>query len=520
MGFAAADFVVAAALKWTPREDPLTLVEAFLAVSETRPDVKLLLVGDGPLRDVVRERLRSRADRVHLPGYVPYSDLPKYYGAADVLVHPAVSEPWGVSVNEAMACGLPVLAAEGVGAAADLVVEGGTGYSFADGDTRRLAELLQRLAADRDLARRLGQAARARVAEWDYEHAMRELERAVASVSGADVRPEERSVAELLQGENTGPAPQRLSLSVVIPTYRREDVLVRTVEALLRIGQGLPELQELILVDQTRVHEPATASRLDEWSGDGRIRWLRESEPNLTRAMNIGLCQARGDVVLFLDDDIVPGTGLFRGHLDAYRRNSALTAVVGQVLQPEEEPVPRAFVPRGGNLRRFLDFPFFSTKGRLVENVMAGNLSVRRLDSIAIGGFDENFVAPVASRFETEFAKRLVAAGRLIWFEPSASIRHLRAPSGGTRALGSHLSSALPCFGVGDYYYALRSGRGMEKWWYVARKPWREVRTKFHLRHPWWIPVKLVGEVRAFVQALRAVRGGPRLLKGCPGMET
>ena len=52
---------------------------------------------------------------------MPYSQLPDWYGRADVFVHPAPDEPWGVSVTEALACGVPVIAAEGVGAASEMM---------------------------------------------------------------------------------------------------------------------------------------------------------------------------------------------------------------------------------------------------------------------------------------------------------------------------------------------------------------------------------------------------------------
>ena len=144
---------------------------------------------------------------------------------------------------------------------------------------------------------------------------------------------------------------------------------------------------------------------------------------------------------------------------------------------------------------------------------MAGNLSVRRDRALAIGGFDPDFVPPVSFRFETAFAKRLVAAGGRIRFEPAAEVRHLRATRGGTRIHGNHLASASPLHGVGDYVYALKHGRGLERLGYIARRPFREVRTRFHLRHPWFIPVKFVGELRALFMALRLARGARKTLK-------
>jgi glycosyltransferase involved in cell wall biosynthesis len=131
---------------------------------------------------------------------------------------------------------------------------------------------------------------------------------------------------------------------------------------------------------------------------------------------------------------------------------------------------------------------------------------------LAVGGFDENFIPPVSFRFETEFARRLATGGGKIRFEPQAAIRHLRAGSGGTRARGGHMASASPLHGVGDTYYALRCGRGWDRLWHILKRPFREVHTKFHLRHPWWIPVKFIGELRAIRLAVQLNQSGPKLL--------
>jgi GT2 family glycosyltransferase len=302
-------------------------------------------------------------------------------------------------------------------------------------------------------------------------------------------------------------------LSIVIPSYGREQVLVDTIAALEPQRLALGCASELVLVDQTPEHQSAVQQALSQWQQAGRLRWLRLSQPHLTRAMNTGLLQARGEIVLFLDDDIEPASGLLAAHLHAHRHYPRAWAVVGQILQPAQQPEPLLGRPHACPLWRDLDFPFNSTLGGWVENAMAGNLSLNRRRALALGGFDERFPPPVAYRFETEFAKRLIAGGGAIRFVPEASLRHLRAAAGGTRSGGSHLTSASPQHGVGDCYYALRCGRGLQRSWYLLRRPLREVRTRFHLRHPWWIPVKLLGELRALIQALRLSRCAPLLLR-------
>ncbi|MFV0444361.1 MAG: glycosyltransferase family 2 protein [Planctomycetaceae bacterium] len=296
-------------------------------------------------------------------------------------------------------------------------------------------------------------------------------------------------------------------ITLVVPTYQREEVLCETLRAVQRLGGW----SEVVVVDQTPMHTAATTRHLEQGSDAGWLTWVRREEPSIPRAMNAGMLAAAGEIVLFLDDDIIPDERLVQAHVEAHAEFPEAWGVVGQVLQPGEESHSRGeWKPRSGFLAD-LDFPFWSNKRAWVSNVMAGNLSVKRERAIGIGGFDENFEG-VAYRFETEFARRLLRAGGKILFEPAASLRHLRASRGGTRSEGSHLTSASPRHGMGDYYFALRSGWSTEAGQYMLKRPLREVRTRFHLWHPWYIPVKLIGELRAFVQACELARRGPRLM--------
>lgn len=297
------------------------------------------------------------------------------------------------------------------------------------------------------------------------------------------------------------------TISVAIPTFGREEVLVDTIASILADAE-LP--LEILVVDQTPDHEAETERRLSAWDRSGAIRWIRLERPSITAAMNRALVEARGDVVLFLDDDIIPVEGLVAGHA-LVQRDLGIGLVMGQVLQPGEEPSPAPQELPDAGLRRDLGFRFNDTQRRTIANCMACNLSVGRREALAAGGFDENFVA-VAFRFETEFCRRLAARGVSTVFDPRPSIRHLKAARGGTRSFGGHLRSAGPEHGVGDYYFALRGGTRWEALRYTLRRLVREVSTRFHATHPWWIPVKLLGEARALAWALRLARQGPRTL--------
>jgi GT2 family glycosyltransferase len=285
-------------------------------------------------------------------------------------------------------------------------------------------------------------------------------------------------------------------LTIAIPTYERGAVLCETIEQLLALE---PRAGEIVIVDQTPRHPPDVAARLEAWERANAIRVIRLDAPSITRAMNTALREAKNAHVLFLDDDIIPSPHLAGAHSAAFA-DPGVWAVVGQVLQPGETPAhfEEAELRRG--FVRDLEFRFTHDTPCDVQNVMAGNLSVDRARALAIGGFDERYSA-VAYRFETDFALRLVTAGGRIRYEPAASIRHLKAPGGGVRVWGDHRTSASPAHSMGDYYFARRHVPAF--WRYVARRLRSNIATRFHLRHPWTIPAKVVGELRGLVRALR-----------------
>ncbi|MEI7997045.1 MAG: glycosyltransferase, partial [Methylococcaceae bacterium] len=184
MGIGQVDFVVLGVLKFVPREDPLTLLAAYTALVKQYPQTHLILVGDGSLMDdITRLVNEQRLTQVHLPGYLPYSDLASYYSLADVFVHPAKVEPWGVSVNEAMACGLPVIVADTVGAGADLIEEGKTGFVYTAGQPELLAGQLEKLIKDPVCTKAMGLRASERVAEWGYAKTLEQTIKALDYVS-------------------------------------------------------------------------------------------------------------------------------------------------------------------------------------------------------------------------------------------------------------------------------------------------------------------------------------------------
>lgn len=324
-------------------------------------------------------------------------------------------------------------------------------------------------------------------------------------IPGLALRPKKPYIFTMQQEAAIIPEPDAAGVTVAIPTYRRGEVLLRTLNLVFRL---VPAPGEVIVMDQTEQHPPEVERELHSLAEAGRIRWLRFSPPSIPRAMNIGLRQARNAIVLFLDDDVEPVSGLVGAHAARYREGCA--AVCGQVLQPGESPDPAVNQKaRRQGLRADLDFRFCGTREDRLASVISCNLSVVREQALAIGGFDEQFIGS-AYRYETDFARRLLASGNWIRFAPEAAVRHLRLTSGGTRSQGDHLAQPSPLHAVGDYYFALCHAGGMERWSYILRRPIREVCNRFHVRRPWRIPGRIAIELRALGMALRLYRQGPK----------
>ncbi len=151
-------------------KDHLTLVRAFLHLLKTVPGarekLRLVLIGDGPLRSPVADMLAAEGanDLAWLAG--SRDDVPQLLRGLDVFVLPSLAEGISNTILEAMASGLPVIATR-VGGNPELVVEGVTGMLIPAGDPEALAASVAVYLHDPALARRHGRAARERV-EREY----------------------------------------------------------------------------------------------------------------------------------------------------------------------------------------------------------------------------------------------------------------------------------------------------------------------------------------------------------------
>ncbi len=132
--------------------------------AELRGKVGLVFVGDGSDRDELMERA-SKIDpgTVQFLGFMHREELPAIYALADGLIFPTRSDPWGLVVNEAMACGLPVIATNVAGCALDLVSNDWNGFVISPGDVSQLALAMEKLATNSGLRVEMGRRSREQI---------------------------------------------------------------------------------------------------------------------------------------------------------------------------------------------------------------------------------------------------------------------------------------------------------------------------------------------------------------------
>ncbi len=162
------DILILFAGKFEPVKNVELLLSAFIHLA--RPNVHLLLVGNG----VNEQSLKSKADesgvtkRIHFLDFQNQTQMPVLYQSADLFCLPSLSESWGLSVNEAMACGKAILVSDKVGSAASLVIEGFNGAIFKASDISSIIEQLEILTADKKLLWAYGERSRFVIKEWNF----------------------------------------------------------------------------------------------------------------------------------------------------------------------------------------------------------------------------------------------------------------------------------------------------------------------------------------------------------------
>jgi glycosyltransferase involved in cell wall biosynthesis len=179
LGISSSAPVVLFAGKLERKKAPDVLLEAFLKLSNE--SAHFIIVGEGPMESELRGRVREHS-QVHFLGFQNQSRMPVVYRLGDVFVLPSrgPGETWGLAVNEAMACGRPVIVSDRVGCAPDLVEEDSTGYVVPAENAPALRDALSKIFDNPERRASMGHRSSQRIAGWSIVRAASRIEAIVS----------------------------------------------------------------------------------------------------------------------------------------------------------------------------------------------------------------------------------------------------------------------------------------------------------------------------------------------------
>jgi len=216
-----------------------------------------------------------------------------------------------------------------------------------------------------------------------------------------------------------------IKVSVILPTVNRKTLLMETLRYL---EQQVYQEFEVIVVDQSDIKSQ------EEEFGKFKfpLRYFHLEYKNLPAARNKGIVNAWGEILLFLDDDIIPDKFLIQRHVFHYK-DKRIGAVAGKVVEdPDELTNSRNIigvkVTLGGRTLRNLNT---DQKG-FTWSALGANMSLRKEAVDKVGPFDGRYIGTAVFE-ETDYCYRLRAQGYKIFFEPEAALIHLLEQSAGCR---------------------------------------------------------------------------------------
>ena len=258
------------------------------------------------------------------------------------------------------------------------------------------------------------------------------------------------------------------SISLIIPTYRREQILRDTLDDVLK--QDYPNV-EILVIDQTETHDPKIQTYLENLAKTDKIKLFRVSWASLPAARNYGVRRSQGEIIIFIDDDVQLPENYLYTHAKVYQENLDVGAVAGRVLDrmkladsekihDSQDPYTVEILPLEamdpGIAWYHIDL-VHTTKPQEVISTRGCNMSFRREIFTKYNiWFDERFRGN-AVREESDFCLRLRQTGYKIWYEPDAYLVHLGEETGGCHDLSTRSFSYQITFYHNHFLMALKN---------------------------------------------------------------
>lgn len=237
-----------------------------------------------------------------------------------------------------------------------------------------------------------------------------------------------------------------MKCSIVIPTYKRKESLLRLLNSL---AKTVKKDTEIIVVEQVFNNEEEIIDTVKEKGLNLKYFFLKEA--STSKAKNFGAKKAKGEFLLFLDDDVIAGKELVENHIKNFD-NQKIGAVAGRVVTEGQKIKENN--KRVGRITFFGKFTdgFSSKIQQEVDTVIGCNACFRKDIFEKVGGFDEQFGGN-AMREESDLSLEIKKLGFKIIFEPSACVKHLRAETGGNRKTEGRIKWYFDFFSNETYFF-------------------------------------------------------------------
>ena len=243
--------------------------------------------------------------------------------------------------------------------------------------------------------------------------------------------------------------------SLIIPSLGRQEILRETVDRFLAFPF---DGWELLVIDQTP--EPLPYLQQIAAERPEQVRYHHMPIRGLPNARNVGIGMARGEIIVFVDDDVVPDEGFLDGHLAPYE-DPDVGGVAGRIVEVIDRPKIRAQSGQVGRVRRWdgrITRQFDTFEECDVDHATGCNMSFRRQALIDIAGFDRR-LGGTAHLEDSDVSVRVRALGYRMRFSPKASLTHLSLQVGGCRELD--LAAWLYWYG---HNYLLFARKNLPAW--------------------------------------------------------
>ena len=308
------------------------LIRAFAQAHAIRGNLRLRLVGDGPLRQMMEMLCADLKieDFVDFLGSIGSEKVKEEMHSADIFLLHSVTAADGdregipVSLMEASATGLPVLSTRHSGIP-ELVADGASGFLVEERDVAGFSNCIIALASAPELRKRMGMVGSELVAKnFNLHQECSKLKSHFTEVVLQSQKAERPISVEMT--DDTA-----LTASVIICTYNRADLLGDSILAMTR--QNFPaERFEIIVVDNNSADETEQIVRDLAAFSPVRVKYIFEGQQGLSYARNTGIRNATGQILAFIDDDIDASDSWLRSIVCAFKEPDVYA--VGGPIRP------------------------------------------------------------------------------------------------------------------------------------------------------------------------------------------